>query len=568
MFMMRILFLLLIGFIVTGLSAQEDLTEEDLAQERLLIEAQKSILLEKYDDAMEVLDKMYQDDRQNPTVLWAISRVHLGRKDLDLAETAIREALKFDGQNKYYLEHLAEVLKRTRDLNALAETYEKLYRIEPDNEEYAFEWVRYLDQTKDYKRAIKALESMEKRDFDPRISYRKARIWEKSGAPKRAEREYKKLIALEPENVRHYHLLANHYQEQRNQSGAMEVYKEILKIDPDDSRASLALANQLRSSGKDAMYLKSIRKVIESPSIGIDVKVKEILPFIQKLTTARDPEVEGILSEYASTIVGLHPEEAKAYALMADMYNLTDQRDLAIAAYQGALQRDKTVYSVWEQYLYLLAAKGDYPTLGKEAEKALDFFPNRGRLFYFSALALHALEDLDDAMSELEMAQMMVGKDIVLQFDIARLKGRVARKLGQTEQSIARFEEALKINGNDADLLSDMAMALADQARDLDRATEYAEKALAQDQDYLPAIMATSWVEAKKGDTSGAIARLQGIAAGSSNAGLLEVYGDILFLAEREDEAVEYWQKALEIIGQSDRLSLKIKEKKITTSGL
>ena len=119
-----------------------------------------------------------------------------------------------------------------------------------------------------------------------------------------------------------------------------------------------------------------------------------------------------------------------------------------------------------------------------------------------------------------------------------------------------------------ADLLSHFAIALADQGSDLTRAADLVDKALSQDQDYLPAIVAASWVEAKKGDTASAISRLQPKAEGSSDPYTLEAFGDILFMAEKTDDALQYWQRALDILGQSDRLSRKIKDKKITTSGL
>ncbi len=49
---------------------------------------------------------------------------------------------------------------------------------------------------------------------------------------------------------------------------------------------------------------------------------------------------------------------------------------------------------------------------------------------------------------------------------------------------------------------------------------------------------------------------------GDTNATLLEHYGDILYLLEKRDEALLYWQKAKENGGTSEVLQRKIKEQK------
>jgi hypothetical protein len=49
---------------------------------------------------------------------------------------------------------------------------------------------------------------------------------------------------------------------------------------------------------------------------------------------------------------------------------------------------------------------------------------------------------------------------------------------------------------------------------------------------------------------------------GDQNPTLLEHYGDILFMLEKQEEAIKFWQKAKDYGGDSEVLERKIREQK------
>ncbi len=51
--------------------------------------------------------------------------------------------------------------------------------------------------------------------------------------------------------------------------------------------------------------------------------------------------------------------------------------------------------------------------------------------------------------------------------------------------------------------------------------------------------------------------------SGSTSGAVLEHYGDILYQLGKENEALDYWNKAKEKTGFSDLLDKKIKNKKL-----
>jgi len=566
---LKVCLLLVLGLAISTMTNAQDITEFELEQQRLLVEGNKNFLLEDYDKAMDSYNQAYQKDNNNTALLWSISRVHMARRDYELAIKAIDKALNIESDNKWYWEHLVAVQKKTRDAPGLVKSFTKLHELEPKSDEYAFELVKYLDQNKEYKAALKVLTKMDVEDLGrPSICYRKARIYEKMNNLKKAEKEYVRMTVDYPKEPRYMHLLAAFYQSQNDSEKANQTYQKILKLNPDDSKAALALSNQLRNSGNDIQYLESIRKVIESPSINIDVKVKELIPYVQKVQTNNDPSLKKIIQEYASTISNIHSDEAKAFALKADIHSMLSEDDLALASYKKALELDQTVYLVWEQYLYLLLEKNKIKELAQKSEEALDYFPNRGRIYFFLGFAQMQQGDYKAANQELNQALMMTGRNVRLKFDLLQLLGQVNHEAGNYPESDKYFEKALGLNDKNPDLLAAYSLALAERK---EKITE-AENLLAKAQNLQPEnkniLMAQAWIAIAKDQFEDAKSILDQLLESHPTPYIYEKYGDMLQLQGDTKSAKEYWGKALAGGGPEVRLKRKIQSQKSTSSGI
>lgn len=543
--------------LASGILAQ-NLTEEELTIQRQLIEGQKFLMLKEYDKALDVLNDAYQTNDQNAAVLWAISRVQVGKKDYERAKSAILKAIEMEPDNNHYLEHFTTILRRNRDFKRLAETYGQLSALQPKNDKYAFQQVKYLEKIKEYKTAMKVLNKRDSDDVNPQVVYRKALLYESMGQPKKAVKEYGRMIEAFPSEVRYLHMLAAHYQGQNQNEQAVETYERILKLDPDDSKAALAISNQVKESGDNTKYLTSIRKIILSPAINIDIKMKELIPYVQKVDSREDDATADVLQEYADSLVNIHPREAKAYALKADLHNLRQQTEEARQAYDKAVKLDPSVYPVWEQYLFTLAELKDYRQLEKQAENAIDYFPNRGRLFFFSGVGKCEREKYADAYEELMQASMMVGRNVKLKYDVLQLLGMVSHKLEKSEESRKYYDEALKIYGQDPKLLAGYAQVLAEQNHDLDKASGLIEQASLIDSRIPEVVLAQSSLFITKGQNEEAISLLKSKVTSLRSPALWNKLGDVYWSLDRKSEAKAAWEEALKSGGNQKIIQKKI----------
>ncbi|MEZ4981643.1 MAG: hypothetical protein R2769_08670 [Saprospiraceae bacterium] len=71
------------------------------------------------------------------------------------------------------------------------------------------------------------------------------------------------------------------------------------------------------------------------------------------------------LLELTQDLETAHPDEPKVYAIAGDLYFYTKDYENAKRKYAKALELDKSIYLVWEQYLISLEELEDYEMLAQ-----------------------------------------------------------------------------------------------------------------------------------------------------------------------------------------------------------
>ena len=124
------------------------------------------------------------------------------------------------------------------------------------------------------------------------------------------------------------------------------------------------------------------------------------------------------------------------------------------------------------------------------------------------------------------------------------------------------YEKALSYNASNIPVLNNYSYFLAMEGRDLDKAERMSAQAVKAEPDNATYLDTYAWIFFKQGNYSLARIYLQN-ALDKTKEELFEHCGDILFMLGEVDEAVTYWQKALEAGSESaELLQKKIKNKK------
>jgi len=284
-------------------------TEASIQREAEYIAAKREALLGKTEKAIALFKELIESEPDNDALQFELGRLQHADGDTEAAIEALKKA--YDRRpSEVYAAFLAELYQASGQYSDGAELYAGLIKSNPGTEGYYLERAAFLVRAQDIKGAVDVYNQLENRiGVNAELTRLKHALYLGQGDTKRAEKELLNLIDAQPGQLTHRHLLAGFYVSQ----GA---YGDILKIEPADVRAQLALQDVLpggttAAAGNDDELLRLLGRT----DVDIDLKIGKILPLVQQLARTQDAEEGQRAMALAAELRRVHPDEAKAAAM-------------------------------------------------------------------------------------------------------------------------------------------------------------------------------------------------------------------------------------------------------------
>ncbi|MCB0584013.1 MAG: tetratricopeptide repeat protein [Phaeodactylibacter sp.] len=565
--MLKILLVLAGCFPLVALSqVGGQVNEEEVNIQKVFIDANRERLLGNYDNAIALLKEILKKDPKNAAAAFELARAYEATEEDEKAIKSAKNSVDWDPQNTWYLKFLADLYQKLNRNEEAAEIYERIVRLEPNDEFNYFRWAYFLVRADEINDALKAYDLLEKRiGVNEEVIRRKHSLYLGTGDNKKAARELERLIEAFPNDMEYRHLLAGFYQQIGEEDKAREVYQEILQLDPDNAKAQLAMAGGSGQPKGELQFLESLKPVFRQEGVDIDLKIGQLMPFIQRVADTGNQQLASAALELSTILEQVHPTEAKAYSASGDLLYYSGKKQEALEKYQKALELDDTVFLLWEQAMHIYKEEKQYQKLYEFSERAMDYFPNQAIAYFMHGLAAHELDRQQEALSSLQQALLMAGNNGFLKMQAQSGLGLVYNSLKQYDKSNQSFEAALSLNAKSPEVLSQYAYALAERGERLEKAREMAALAndiLPKQPEYL---FAYGWVLYRMEDYKKAREWMEKalLNGGEEDPDILEHYGDVLFQLNEAEQAIEYWKKALRQGSSSELLEKKIADKKL-----
>lgn len=541
-------------------------SEEEVTIEKQYIEAKKYKLLGDIDAAKDLLTQILKKYRNHDVAAYELAEIYQREESYEDALHHANLAVGIDTDNVWYYKKKAEILTSMQRFLDAADVYRQMHELQPDEPSYLHHMAFLYQKGGELDASIAILDQIENQfGISDKTALPKHDLYHRLKKKNKAQESLEALVERFPREIEYKHILANYLKAISKKSAAEEIYREILAQNPEDARANVALASDLKDSGDEKGYLSSIRKILENEEAGIDLKINELMPFVKKLQRSQD---QGDLEELLGLIAILektNPDEAKSYALHADVLMLAGRDEDAIEKYKQTLALDESNFLVWEQMLLLQADHHQMEDLAKYSEQAMEIFPNQALLYYLNGLANIELQRYDVALDGLDQAVFMAGSNKDLKFNILALLGKVFHELNDFESSSSSYEEAMMLKPADPHILNDYSYHLSLRGEQLAEAEKMVDKALKKEPGN-PRFLATkSWINYRMQKSDAALSIMEeAIKAGGENFSyILEKYGDLLFKQGETDKAIKQWEMALEKGGGSKLLERKINEENL-----
>ncbi len=559
---------LIIGILMlTGFAAFAQpvrISEEEINVEKQFIEAYTFSLFEEYDKAENLFQEILKNDKRNAAVYFELAKISRKKEDPEKALQNIDNAIRFEADNYFYLLFKVDLLEQNGRYLEAAQLCDELIRIQNEDPDIFYRKVDNLVRISKFEEALTTLNGLESSYGSyEELHQRKYDLLRNMGRLDEANNEIYKLHRLYPDNTEYLYMLATYQKLKGNKQLSDSLSKEILKIDPSDARATLALAQNTSKKVDDVSYLKSLKTLFANTQSNLDVKIIELITLVEKLNEKYDPAISAELIELAGILAKTHTKEAKVYSLTGDIYNLSNNHDEAIKAYKSAIKLDKSAFSVWEQLMELQYVTRDANGLFNTTENALDIYPNKIAVWIMNARAYSMLGKFKEARSSYGQALAMSGQNMRLRQEIHAQIGSTYFQEGNVTAAEKEFDSAKKIQN----LPPEMTVLHADHLIlgkiNLPKADSLIKAALVNYPGHPLLLAAKARIELSKQELDKAkISLEQSIDNGAENVPTVqELYGDVLFKLNQPDIAIIHWEKSLKLNPYNETLKKKIKDK-------
>jgi tetratricopeptide (TPR) repeat protein len=481
----------------------------------------------------------------------------------------LEKATAVSPDNEWYWLALADSYEKENDLAKLQGAFDQLIRLNPDKPGYYFGKATVYSVQRKYDEAIKLYDKIETiTGPTEELQNSRQKIYLIQGKVDKASDGLEKMIASNPNEARHYLMLAELYNSNGLNDKAIEVLnKGVAALDKEKNNGlgygllHMALADVYKDK-KDLVGSFNERKIaFGNPDIDIEQKVRVIQDYVPQLT---DPKLKVQVLELSRIMMATHPNSDKALSIYGDMLVQTEQYREAKPVYKKSVELNPQSYQVHEQLVRIEMAESDFEGAIKDGENALSYFPNQAWMNYLVGIAWQQSKNYNKALGYLKNAAGLEAADKDMLSQCYSAMGDCYHSISDNKSSDEAYEKALGYNPDNAFTLNNYAYYLSLRNEQLDKAAAMSKHSTELQPNTASFEDTYAWILFRQKNYAEAKVWIEkSLAHDKTDSSVkTEHYGDILFFTGDTAGALQNWEKAKKQGGASPALEKKINEKK------
>ncbi|WP_272961028.1 tetratricopeptide repeat protein [Barnesiella viscericola] len=533
--------------------------------EYFYLEAERQKALGHNDAAFDLMCRAAEIDTTSAAARFFLAPYYLQLGNYEQARTDLRYAAEQYPGNYWYNVVYANFSQQSGQHDEAIRIWSRLLKQNPDKGEINSALAEAYTAKGDLKSAVACYDSLESAMgmMEP-ITIEKLKLYGYMGNRDAMVAEAEKLQRTFPQNTDYMRLLGDIYLEVGRDSAALSMYDRALALEPENGYVYLSKAGYYEKKGDSIAYNNEIRNALMNRHIDVNTKLNIFSTYIIDLMKKKQ-ELNRVDSLFAD-MLEQYPQEEPVHRLFG-MY-LSSRQEFTRAEEQYAIAADlaPTNPENWLQLIGLYLYQEKYPEVIEVGKRAIQYVPDQKDIYMYVAVASTQTKSYAEALDMLETGLTYVDeRDNETKSFFYGQMGDVYHSSGDREKAYAMYDKALSYNASNIAVLNNYSYFLATEGRDLDKAERMSAQTVKAEPDNATYLDTYAWIFFKKGDYSLARLYMKNALDKSPevSAELFEHYGDILYMLGEVDEAVEYWQKALDAGSESaELLKEKIKQKK------
>ena len=525
----------------------------------LFFNALKQKSLENYEHALQLFEKCI---KKNPDFIEAYYQLSLINKKLNrilLAKEYSSKTVEKNSNNIWYLRNHAEILFLNQDYIEAARVYTQIIKLEPNNEFNYYKLADTYIYDQQYLKAINVYNNLEeKKGVDKMVSMQKHKLYLQTKNFNKATKTLEKLSQNFPDDIEILQILAEAYILANKQEKALDVFRNISKIEPKNGQVNLTLANFYRDKGEFTKSFLELKKAFQSENVNLETKLSILVSYLAIINS--NDTITSQAFELMEVLNSIYHDNAELYALYGDLYYAVGKKEQAKKYYKNSIKVKQNIKPVWTQILFLYVEDSNYDSLMAYSEKALLYYPTEPLYYYFYGISNSFFKNYQNAKSSLE-----IGADYVFENDALYKEFQISladtyNALLDYEKSDSLYEQVLLQDPKNIIVLNNYSYYLSLRKTKLKKAEKMSKLCNELEPENGTYQDTYGWILYCLGDYENAKKWLEKALnnGGNKSAVIIEHYGDVLFKLGLRERAINQWKNAKSIGGGSDLLDEKI----------
>ncbi|MBN1253008.1 MAG: hypothetical protein JXR51_13520 [Bacteroidales bacterium] len=560
-----LIFILIINVFFTACKPKSELAKNlQIAENKqqlnfayLFSEALKSKMHQKYDEAISKFEACLNLNNKSSASAYELSNLYLNKNNVDSAVFFSNIAFSLNPDNEWYILQRAELANLKYDKQTYTKMYEKLVSLQPENLNYLYEYALINFKRNYNDSVINIANRIEKIiGVNESITFLKNNVYFRQKNYIAVINEFEKLINIFPDSIRYVDMLANFYYSTSEYDKAISLYQDNLQKFSDNTLLYFGICKIYTATKKIEKGFPYLLIGLKTDFVNDDEKLEIAQVYIDSKNVFSADTIEDVYEVLIDNLKNNSDITKEYLEYLYTNKNLTKAEDIA----KIYIKKNPENFNTWEMLFNILVLQNRYNELDTYTTEALEYFPNQPLVYFFKGHSLFSQKLYEKTIKYCKTGLSLVFDNLSLKLEFLLYLAESNHNILNHKESDFYFEEYLKDNLTNAYLMNNYSYYLAVRNTNLNRALELSRKTLEIEPFNSSFLDTYAWILylTKQYKQSLNYINRAYIYGGNKNIVIIEHYGDILLMLNRDDEAIEKWNEALELNKTNVNLKNKI----------
>ncbi|MEL6251299.1 MAG: tetratricopeptide repeat protein, partial [Bacteroidota bacterium] len=423
---------------------EDELTENEEV-ERDFVEGCTQMMRGNFEEALRLFEKVLEADPDNHPAQYNSARIYLDQKNYEKAIELSQQAVRGQIDNYWYHKFLVRSLRAGGDIDRAINAQNSLVNQFPEKSSEKMDLADLYFKSGNADGGLKVLDQLQKEKGISRlISLKKFEVEKERENYEGALESINELIEIGDTETgiyqRQYEML---YRLGRFEEG-VSTLNAILDQDPDNGFALLYLADYYKKQDQIEKSDEYLFRAFANPLIEWQGKmniIQQLLPYADS-----DATVKGRLTRLLEIFNQAHPDNPEALLLMGRLGgNEATVGAADLDAVRNALEKQPMQIDLWLELLNASNFARNYEQLYKDAEFALEYYPNQIQFLYYYGKSASKTQDYSAAEYAFNKLIKIAQNDMIIRAKAHIALAQAYKEKGENEKRDIELEKVSEI---------------------------------------------------------------------------------------------------------------------------